>query len=140
MDVKELKESWAALPTVIEELEANGNILILRQKDGVPKSLFYNDKSMNVKMSEGQEKIKNLLHFGRQLTSRTEFRKYWHDVKLPGTDADLIKELEKAGMKSMESYSTVVKEKAKPKTKKRTFKRIKLTNTHLEAAVANDRK
>ncbi|RKO90626.1 hypothetical protein BDK51DRAFT_11260, partial [Blyttiomyces helicus] len=111
MEVKELKESWQHVVTAIEELEKMENIFVWKNKDGAPRSVYYNDLSLNVKMSD-------------------EFRKYWHEVKNP-PEEDLARELEKAGLKSMEVFSTVEKTKTKSKSKKKMNKRIKLTNTHL---------
>ncbi|KAI9012969.1 hypothetical protein BC832DRAFT_272744 [Gaertneriomyces semiglobifer] len=112
MDFKELSESWSGLAAAVQELEKNGEILVLRTKDNRPRTLFWNDSTLNIKMSE-------------------DFQKYWHEVKVP-LEGDLAKELERVGLKSMETFSTVAKEvDVKPAAKRRVNKRIKLTNTHL---------
>ncbi|KAI9096067.1 hypothetical protein DFS34DRAFT_151797 [Phlyctochytrium arcticum] len=113
MEVKELLDSWNNVIPVIQELEKSGDLFALKTKDGKPRIVFYNDKELNVTMS-------------------SEFHKYWHEVQLP-KETDLAKELERAGLKSMEVFSTMDKDANKPKGKRRRqTKRIKLTNTHLE--------
>ncbi|KAI8588517.1 hypothetical protein BDZ88DRAFT_191283 [Geranomyces variabilis] len=111
-EMKELIDSWAGLPQAVTELEKSGEIIVLTQNNR-PRILFWNQKEYNVKMSP-------------------EFHEYWHKVQVP-READLAKELERAGLKSMEVFSTATKGDGALKTnKRRTNKRIKLTNTHLE--------
>ncbi|KAI9205114.1 uncharacterized protein BJ171DRAFT_503032 [Polychytrium aggregatum] len=112
----EFKESFPNWQAAVQELEKSEDIIVFMNKEGagaVPRVLFYNDSSLNVHMSE-------------------EFKTYWHQIKLP-PEGDLEKELEKAGLKSMDTFSTKPKSVTKVKVKpKKTNKRIKLTNTHLE--------
>lgn len=76
--------------------------------------VFYNDNSLNIKMSE-------------------DFIKMWNDVQLPASARELERELEKVGQKSMEVM------KAKPKANqavekkkaRRNNRRAKITNTHI---------
>ncbi|KAI8926909.1 hypothetical protein BC831DRAFT_454302 [Entophlyctis helioformis] len=115
MTVKELLESNANVVTLIEELEKDGSVTVVRNmsKEGRPARLvYYNDKELNLTMSK-------------------EFMQHWHNVKLP-PESDIGKELEKAGLKSADviTMSKPVQIKAKSKAKRKT--RFKLTNTHLE--------
>ena len=113
MDCKEILESYPQFPTSMKELEDEGHIYVVRNKDLSAKVIFYNDRNLNMEMSE-------------------EFCKMWRDVSIPG-DSDLPKELAKAGYKSMEVFSSKPKfhEAGGPK-KRRSNKRTKITNVHLE--------
>ncbi|KAJ3037110.1 hypothetical protein HDV00_002055 [Rhizophlyctis rosea] len=53
-DYRELKESWPEILPAVQELEREGEILVVRTKDNTPKTLFWNDKSLNVAMSDGK--------------------------------------------------------------------------------------
>ncbi|KAI8917091.1 hypothetical protein DFJ77DRAFT_459130 [Powellomyces hirtus] len=112
-EMKELQDSWSGLPAAVQELDKSGDITVLTTKDNKPRILFWNQKEANVKMSP-------------------EFHEYWHKVPIP-KETELAKELERAGLKSMEVFSTANKGDSMLKqNKKRTNKRIRLTNTHLE--------
>ncbi|TPX67323.1 hypothetical protein SpCBS45565_g03888 [Spizellomyces sp. 'palustris'] len=112
MEIKELLDSWSGLLGAVQELEKEGHVLVLKTKDQKPRIVYWNDKSLNLDMSK-------------------EFQNYWHEIQLP-KESDLAKELERAGLKSMEVF-VAPKATDKPKeSKRRGHKRIKLTNTHLE--------
>lgn len=111
MEVKELKDSYLNLMEAIKELEKEGDILIIYSKDN-PRIIYANDKKLNVETDD-------------------VFKDLWHSLTVP-PEEDLPKELEKAGLKSMEVFETKVnpKNKSKKKTKQRNRK-VKITNTHL---------
>jgi len=114
MEVKELKDSYSKLTETIKELEEEGSILVIYNKTkGTPMVIYPNDKSFNVETDE-------------------VFKDLWHSLKVPAAE-DLSKELEKAGLKSMEVYESKInpKNKVKKKSKQRNRK-VKITNTHLE--------
>lgn len=61
MDFKELKDSYSKLNEAVNELAAEGRILVVRNKDGAPRVLFWNDQRYNTAMDpskkgEGKEK------------------------------------------------------------------------------------
>ncbi|KAL2912367.1 transcription factor TFIIE beta subunit, TFIIEB, Tfa2 [Polyrhizophydium stewartii] len=111
MEVKELRESCNSLQTYIDQLLVDREILVVPGKDGLPRVLYYNDVQMNVKVSQ-------------------EFQDMWNTLP-PPPEMDLPKELEKAGLKSMEVIE-MKKEQTKAKAKARRKARFRLTNTHLE--------
>ncbi|KAJ3056565.1 hypothetical protein HK097_005962 [Rhizophlyctis rosea] len=115
-DYKELKEGWPDILPAVQELEREGQIIVFRGKDGSPKHLYWNDTDLNVKVD-------------------SEFQKYWNDVKIPTTalvdNSELAKMMADSGLKGIEVMHTAVKQQVKPKSKKRSNKRIKITNTHL---------
>ncbi|KAJ3022863.1 hypothetical protein HKX48_005064 [Thoreauomyces humboldtii] len=112
-DMKELQDSWSGLAAAVQELKHDGDITVLTTKDEKPKILFWNDRASNVNMSP-------------------EFHEYWHKVQIP-KEIDLAKELERAGLKSMEVFTTANKGDGQLKqSKRRSNKRIRLTNVHLE--------
>jgi transcription initiation factor TFIIE subunit beta len=54
MDYKELKDSYAKLSQAVEELANEGRILVVRNKDGLPRVLFWNDQRYNTAMEPGK--------------------------------------------------------------------------------------
>ena len=110
MDVKELQNSCHNVLELIKELQETSQILVNELKDGTPKVVYYNDPTLNLKISP-------------------EFVENWHSITVP---MDIDKELIKVGLKPVK----VLKKKIDPlqaaskKKKRRT--RFKLTNTHLQ--------
>lgn len=47
MDYKDLKDSYAKLSEAVEDLANEGQILVIRNKDGNPRVLFYNNVEYN---------------------------------------------------------------------------------------------
>ncbi|KAI8977988.1 hypothetical protein BDB01DRAFT_801577 [Pilobolus umbonatus] len=111
MDYKDLKDSYSKLSSAVEELAAEGQILVVRNKDGNPRVLFHNDMQYNTAIDP-------------------EFKKMWSEIRIPD-ETDLPKALENAGLKTMEVFEKKVTSESKPKRSKTRHKRIKITNTHL---------
>ncbi|KAI8373973.1 hypothetical protein EDC96DRAFT_551755 [Choanephora cucurbitarum] len=111
MDYKDLKDSYSKLSSAVEELAASGQILVVRNKDGNPRVLFYNDIEYNTPID-------------------SEFKQMWSEISIPD-ETDLPKALEAAGLKTMEVFEKKVTSESKPKRSKTRNKRIKITNTHL---------
>jgi transcription initiation factor TFIIE subunit beta len=53
MEVKELKDSWTGVTTLIEDLEKLGSLFIIRNKDGSPKMVYYNENPTTIMISNG---------------------------------------------------------------------------------------
>ncbi|KAK3814225.1 MAG: hypothetical protein J3Q66DRAFT_345966 [Benniella sp.] len=113
MDYKELKDSYAKLPQAVEDLASEGRILVVRNKDGAPRVLFWNDQRYNTAMDK-------------------EFRDIWHRLRIPD-EVDLPKELEKAGLTHMQVFDKKGPGDT-PKSKKpvRRNRKMKITNTHMK--------
>ncbi|KAL0074881.1 hypothetical protein J3Q64DRAFT_1757658 [Phycomyces blakesleeanus] len=111
MDYKDLKDSYSKLANAVEELANEGRILVIRNKDGNPRVLFYNDMQYNTFIDQ-------------------DFQKMWADIAIPD-ETDLPKALEDAGLKTMEVFEKKVVSEARPKRSKTRNKKIKITNTHL---------
>ncbi|KAI9282192.1 hypothetical protein BY458DRAFT_531171 [Sporodiniella umbellata] len=111
MDYKDLKDSYSKLSSAVEELAGEGVILVVRNKDGNPRVLFYNEAQYNTPID-------------------ADFKKMWSDISIPD-ETDLPKALEEAGLKTMEVFEKKITSEAKPKRSKTRHKRIKITNTHL---------
>ncbi|KAI8388061.1 uncharacterized protein BYT42DRAFT_558826 [Radiomyces spectabilis] len=111
MDYKDLKDSYSKLSSAVEELASEGRILVIRNKDGNPRVLFFNDMQYNTLIDE-------------------DFKKMWADISIPD-ETDLPKALENAGLKTMEVFEKKVITDPKPKRSKTRNKKIKITNTHL---------
>lgn len=79
ISARALKDSWKEAPQAIEELEKEGEVLVTRTvKDGQLRMVFYNELKPE---EEGAGKL-----------VEEEFRKLWHDLKVPN-DVDLLKQL-----------------------------------------------
>ncbi|KAG0758486.1 hypothetical protein G6F57_004478 [Rhizopus arrhizus] len=111
MDYKDLKDSYSKLSSAVEELAGEGVILVVRNKDGNPRVLFYNDAQYNTPID-------------------ADFKKMWSEISIPD-ETDLPKALEEAGLKTMEVFEKKITAEVKPKRSKTRHKRIKITNTHL---------
>lgn len=53
MDYKDLKDSYSKLGSAVEELASEGQILVVRNKDGNPRVLFYNEAEYNTPIDPG---------------------------------------------------------------------------------------
>ncbi|KAI9278751.1 hypothetical protein BDA99DRAFT_493060 [Phascolomyces articulosus] len=111
MDYKDLKDSYSKLGDAVEELANEGQILVIRHKDGNPRILFYNEMQYNTPVDD-------------------EFRKMWAGIKIPD-ETDLPKALENAGLKTMEVFEKKVVSEPKLKRSKTRNRKFKITNTHL---------
>lgn len=55
MDYKELKDSYSKLLEAVNELASEGRILVVKNKDGAPRVLFWNDQRYNTAMDQGNQ-------------------------------------------------------------------------------------
>ncbi|TPX41474.1 hypothetical protein CcCBS67573_g10573 [Chytriomyces confervae] len=116
LDVKAVKAGYSGVIDAIKELEAEGQILVLRTKDGTPKTVYFNSLQDAVP---------------RKYPSSTEFKAYWDKVTVPNDD-EVSRVLAQAGLSVTEMASgkpTATKTKTKGKSRGR---KAKITNTHLE--------
>lgn len=56
MDYKDLKDSYSKLSSAVEELASEGQILVVRNKDGNPRVLFHNNAQFNTTIDPGKKK------------------------------------------------------------------------------------
>ncbi|KAF9432759.1 hypothetical protein BGZ76_010365 [Entomortierella beljakovae] len=112
MDYKELKDSYSKLAQSVEELANEGRILVIRNKDGNPRVLFWNDQRYNTGMDK-------------------EFREIWHSLRITD-DLDLSKELEKAGLTHMQVYDKKGPGDIPKRKPVRRNRKVKITNTHMK--------
>ncbi|GAB5591270.1 hypothetical protein Unana1_06170 [Umbelopsis nana] len=112
MDYKDLKDSYSKLGVAVEELAAEDQILVIRHKDGNPRVLFCNDEKYNTPIDD-------------------EFKKMWAEIPIPD-ETDLPRELESAGLKTMEVFEKKVITEPKQKKSKNRNRKGKITNTHLQ--------
>lgn len=109
-----LKDGWNGCLEAIEELEKEGDILVLRtKKENIPRCVWANTGGKLGGIDE-------------------EFVTRWNKVKVPDS-ADLPKELEKAQLKPTSVDPATIKSKKRPisEKKQRKPRRGKITNTHL---------
>ncbi|KIY49712.1 hypothetical protein FISHEDRAFT_5401, partial [Fistulina hepatica ATCC 64428] len=118
LSVRLLKESWKDAPTAIDELEAEGEVLVTRTaKDGQPKMVFWNEIKPN--SEEGGTLVDE------------EFRQLWHQFPVP-TGADLKRDLEEGHAVLFFSIAILPPAATKKKGKRANRHRhAKITNTHL---------
>lgn len=74
MDYTDLLDSYPELEKEVEDLAHHGQILVIRNSDGSPRVLFYNERQYNTVID-------------------IEFKKMWEDLPVPD-EADLPKALE----------------------------------------------
>ena len=117
-NVKELKDGWPDCIATINELEKENKVLVIRgKKDGVPRTVWYNEQEIDVHVDE-------------------EFKSEWHRIVVP-PPAELPKRLADAGLKANSvDPATVIKRPGgngndAGRRKKRRGGRGKVTNTHL---------
>jgi len=118
LSVRALKDSWKEAPPAIEELEEEGEVLLIRTtKDGQMKMVFYNE----VKKDEGGENVEK------------EFNDLWHSLQVP-PDADLVKALQSEGLATTasETLTPRVQQKKKGKKSGPRQRQARITNTHLK--------
>ncbi|KAJ3320097.1 hypothetical protein HDV06_005662 [Boothiomyces sp. JEL0866] len=112
MEVKELQNSYGGVVPLIEELYSEKQLFCIRnQKDNSPLFIYYKDDAVEIDEA---------------------FKQQWHDIQIP-TKIDLLKELEKAGLKAMQvdlQKRNIAAAGGKKKKKKNS--RFKMTNTHLD--------
>ncbi|KAF8332008.1 uncharacterized protein EI90DRAFT_3056241 [Cantharellus anzutake] len=115
-----LKTTWNGAPTVVEELENEGLILVTRSsKDGQPKMVFWND----IPPQEG----------GKQIES--EFQQMWQSLKWPA-EGDLERVLTSMNRTVAQTSGTAAlasNKNSKSKKSKNTtrVRHVKIQNTHL---------
>ncbi|KAJ3804921.1 hypothetical protein EV368DRAFT_52037 [Lentinula lateritia] len=124
--VRALKESWKEAPAAIEELEAEGEVLVTRTtKDGQLKMVFWNE-------------VKPTEESGGMLVEQ-EFLDLWHELKVPN-DVDLLKQLSSEGLQATTAAAGPAPKgpSTKKKGKKGTATRarqVRITNTHLKGDI-----
>ncbi|KAJ7356929.1 hypothetical protein DFH08DRAFT_850526 [Mycena albidolilacea] len=118
--VKALKEAWKEAPSAIEELEAEGEVMVTRTvKDGQLRMVFWNEIKPNEEAGG--------------MPVEQEFQDLWHGLKLPD-DVELRRELAKEGLQ----LTTAAQAPLRPSTKKKgkrggapRQRQVRITNTHL---------
>ena len=111
--VYDLREGWRDAEGAIDQLEAQGKLLVIRnKKDNHPRMVWPNDPTLTFNIDD-------------------EFQQIWHKIKLPEAAA-LADELEKAGlMPANKSRGLKPKVKQLEKKTKKPRKGGKTTNTHM---------
>ncbi|KAF9095581.1 hypothetical protein BGX29_001572 [Mortierella sp. GBA35] len=112
MDYRELKDSYSKLLEAVNELASEGRILVVKNKDGAPRVLFWNDQRYNTAMDQ-------------------EFRDIWHRLRIPD-EIDLPKELEKAGLTHMQVFDKKGPGDIPKRKPVRRNRKMKITNTHMK--------
>ncbi|CAO3571858.1 unnamed protein product [Mortierella alpina] len=112
MEYKELKDSYSKLAESVKELSDEGRILVVRNKDGMPRVLYWNDVRYNTAMDQ-------------------DFRDIWHKLRIPD-EVDLPKELEKAGLTHMQVFDKKGPGETPKRKQVRRNRKMKITNTHMK--------
>ncbi|CAG8437013.1 10494_t:CDS:2 [Ambispora gerdemannii] len=122
MQFKDLADSYIDLKKAINELEEEKRILVIRStKENAPRIIFWNSTEEDTQMDK-------------------EFVEIFHKVKVPEVQVDLPKELQKAGLQTMEVYEnkTKTENKQKQRKKKQMNRKIKIHNTHVNIDLTKD--
>ncbi len=123
MEVKELKDSYPPIVSVVSDLQRERRTLVIPGKEGVPRYIYPDDPSFYVPMSQ-------------------EFKSLWGSVTLPPDRETLLRELSKAGLKSMavskEETEATKNSSGKQGKRRRVNKRLKVTNVHLGLDLRRD--
>ncbi|KAL5478921.1 TFA2 [Sanghuangporus weigelae] len=124
LSVRALKDSWKDAPQAIEELEAEGEVLVTRtSKDQQMRMVFWNE----IKPVEGTG----------GMPVDQEFRDLWHKLKVP-PDADLIRALSQEGLKATEGETIIPKTSPTKKKGRKSGPRqrpVRITNVHLKGDI-----
>ncbi|KAL8816588.1 MAG: hypothetical protein Q9223_004423 [Gallowayella weberi] len=113
LSVKELRDGWPSAEDAIGKLEAEGRLLVTRnKKDNHARMVWPNDSSLNFEIDE-------------------EFKQLWHKIKLPEPGA-LADELEKEGLTPANKHRLIKKPtKTQEKPKRKARAGGKTTNVHM---------
>ena len=115
INIEDVQESLPNADKAIKLLTEKEDIVMITRPSDKKKILFYNDRSVQMKVDE-------------------EFQKLWRSVTVDGLDEDKIDEyLQKHGIASMQDTGkkfTPMQKRKKPSRKGKTFKK---TNTHVAA-------
>ena len=117
LNVRELRDGWPGAEEAINQLEAEGRLLVTRnKKDNHAKMVWPNDPSLAVYIDD-------------------EFQTIWSRIKLPEAGA-LADDLEKAGLTpANKSRGIKVKPKMPEKPKKQPRRNGKTTNVHMQGVL-----
>ena len=120
--VKELKDGWAGALEAVDQLEADGEILVTRtKKDNQARMVWGNDKTLDVDVDD-------------------EFKAIWHRILIPPNE-ELPGQLEALGLKpTSEDPSKLKKEVKKDSKRKRANnRRAKVSNTHMSGILKDSK-
>jgi transcription initiation factor TFIIE subunit beta len=119
IQVKELREGWPEAIETVDQLEAEGKLLVTRnKKDNTAKMVWPNDPSLRHDVDD-------------------EFKDLWHKIRLPVEAADLRNELVAFGLTPTSQVKAVIVGGLKEKKKKASRRGGKTTNTHM-ASILKD--
>lgn len=152
MSINKLKESWPAVQTAIDDLEAQGKVFVLRteSKGGQPKTVLYNPVAEkedlgpnNGAMDEGASSSCLASPSSSDIVLRAEFQSMFKSLATPASHM-LAKELTSAGLTAttvsssafnpLNPTGTGVQQTAgrrKKGARGGANRKVKLTNTHL---------
>jgi transcription initiation factor TFIIE subunit beta len=109
----DIKDGWPDSAGVIDQMEGNGELLVIRDRRKVIRTVWQDDPSLRKPIAEN-------------------FKVAWHIIKLPANVDDLRAKLEEAGLKPTSAPREGVKAAPMIKKKKRVPKRSgRETNSHV---------
>ncbi|OAL53842.1 transcription initiation factor IIE, beta subunit [Pyrenochaeta sp. DS3sAY3a] len=111
LPIRDLKDGWANVADEVKVMEEKKQVLVKKNKDGMPKTVWDNDSS--------------LMH-----TMDPDFKNEWHKIAIPPNPDDLRNTLINVGLTAASQPRQIV---AAPKGKKKKAVRRggKQTNTHM---------
>jgi len=118
LEYAELKDCCPGLEEMVNALVAKEEVLCIRNKDGAYKALFLNF----IKLTKSVDK---------------EFKEMWQSMAVPD-ELDLQRELDMAGLKSMDVFDDKRRQDASKNAKKKSQRRgriVKITNVHMQGVI-----
>jgi transcription initiation factor TFIIE subunit beta len=109
----DIKDGWPECAPAIDEMERKGELLVIRDRRKVIRTVWQDDPSLRQKIG-------------------VDFKEAWHNIKLPANPDDLRAKLEEAGLKPTSALREGSKATQPKQKKKRVPKRNgKETNAHI---------
>jgi transcription initiation factor TFIIE subunit beta len=111
--VDELKDGWKNVLPEVGRMEGNGELLVVRDKNARPKTVWQNDKTMMKRVDP-------------------DLQKQWHSIKIPVDTEDLRNKLISAGLTPTSAPRRIVAAKVQDKKRKVSRRGGRQTNVHMQ--------
>ena len=113
LSVRDLKDGWTDVEKTIDELEKEKRLIVVRnKKDNHPKWVWADDPTLCSKVDD-------------------EFVRLWEGITMPDHRA-IVEALNRRGMTAADPQALAPKVIRKEKTKKKSSRQSKVTNTHMK--------
>lgn len=127
INVKELKDGWPDCVPVINRLEKEGHLLVIRNEaDGSPRTVWYDSPDYHIANPQASGSNREA---GKVDPA---FVEAWHNITLPSNEDEVYEELENAGLSPTRAPKEVRDAENGVKTRKKSIRSGgKMTNSHM---------